>query len=87
MWKHRWNATKRRSENAPEVYGLDRGCFGEENIEVCEQRGVALVQYPAARGMKTAERESHERNPAFKEGQRFRAGIEGASAYCSAVGG
>ena len=32
---------------------------------------------PQRRGQKTAEREAFERSPAFKKGQRFRAGIEG----------
>jgi transposase, IS5 family len=78
--RHVEASLKRHKEtfgNAPEVYGLDRGFFSEENIEVCEQRGVTVVSIPQRGGVKTAERQSYERSPAFKEGQRFRAGIEG----------
>ena len=62
---------------APEVYGADRGFFSEENVEVCEQGGVKVVCIPQCGGQRTAEREAYEKSRAFKEGQRFRAGIEG----------
>jgi IS5 family transposase len=44
-----------------------------------EQRssGVAAVCIPQSGGTRTPEREAHEKTPAFKQGQRFRAGIEG----------
>ena len=62
---------------APEVYGADRGFFSEENVEVCEQGGVKVACIPQCGGQRTAEREAYEKSRAFKEGQRFRAGIEG----------
>ena len=62
---------------APEVYGADRGFFSEENVEVCEQGGVKMACIPQCGGQRTAERETYEKSRAFKEGQRFRAGIEG----------
>jgi transposase, IS5 family len=63
--------------NAPQLYGADRGFFSEENETACEHRGVAVISIPQRGGQKTVEREAYEKCPAFKEGQRFRAGIEG----------
>jgi transposase, IS5 family len=62
---------------APEVYGADRGFFSEENVEACEQNGVKVACIPQRGGQRTAERKAYEKSRAFKEGQRFRAGIEG----------
>ena len=62
---------------APEVYGADRGFFSEENVEACQQGGVKVACIPQCGGQRTAEREAYEKSRAFKEGQRFRAGIEG----------
>jgi transposase, IS5 family len=61
----------------PEVYSSDRGFFSAENVEACEQSGVKVVCIPQRGGQKTAEREAYEKSAAFKQGQRFRAGIEG----------
>ena len=62
---------------APELYGSDRGFFSETNVKSCKRNGVKVVCIPQRGGKKTAERETYEKSPAFKEGQRFRAGIEG----------
>lgn len=62
---------------APEVYAGDRGFYSADNEERCRQAGVSQVGIPQRGGQKTAEREAFERSPAFKKGQRFRAGIEG----------
>lgn len=62
---------------APEVYSADRGFFSEENVEACTQDGVKLVCIPQCGGQRTAERDAYEKSPAFKKGQRFRAGVEG----------
>lgn len=62
---------------APEVYGADRGFFNEENVGTSTKDGVTLVCIPQCGGQKTAEREAYEKSRAFKQGQRFRAGIEG----------
>src|SRR6202171_5907220 len=52
----------------PKLYGSDRGFFSERNAMVCiPQRG----------GTKAPEREAYEKSREFKDGQRFRAGIEG----------
>lgn len=48
-----------------------------ENIDDCQQSTVSQVCLPQRGGQKTAERAAFERSPAFKKGQRFRAGIEG----------
>jgi IS5 family transposase len=62
---------------APELYGSDRGFFSETNLKSCKRNGVKVVCIPQRGGRKTAKRERYENSPAFKEGQRFRAGIEG----------
>jgi IS5 family transposase len=62
---------------APELYGSDRGFFSETNLKSCKRNGVKVTCIPQRGGKKTAKREKYENSPAFKEGQRFRAGIEG----------
>jgi IS5 family transposase len=44
--------------------------------QACKQDGIKVVRIPQ-RGGKTAKRAAFEKTPAFKQGQRFRAGIEG----------
>src|SRR6266699_2041591 len=63
--------------SAPELYGSDRGFFNEKNVTSCKQGGVKVVCIPQRGGKKTPEREAYEKSPLFKQGQRFRAGIEG----------
>ena len=62
---------------APELYGSDRGFYSQENVKACVEAGVKIVCIPQRGGKKTADREAYESTPAFKNGQRFRAGIEG----------
>jgi IS5 family transposase len=62
---------------APELYAGDRGFHSAENVEHCQQAGVSQVCIPQRGGQKTAEQETLERSRAFKQGQRFRVGIEG----------
>lgn len=61
----------------PELYGADRGFYSQDNLKRCEQAGVTEVCIPQRGGKKTADRELYEKRPAFRKGQRFRAGIEG----------
>jgi transposase, IS5 family len=61
----------------PKIYSADRGFFSKENIEHCTKAGVELVCIPQRGGKKTTEQALYERSPGFKNGQRFRAGIEG----------
>jgi IS5 family transposase len=61
----------------PECYAGDRGFHSTENVQHCEQAGVSQVCIPQRGGQRTTEQEELERSPAFKKGQRFRAGIEG----------
>ncbi len=63
--------------HAPALYGSDRGFFSETNVKSCRQNGVKVVSIPQRGGKKTAKRKAYEKSPAFKKGQRFRAGIEG----------
>jgi IS5 family transposase len=62
---------------APELYGSDRGFFSEQNMSSCTRDGVKVVCIPQRGGKKTPEREACEKSAEFKQGQRFRAGIEG----------
>jgi IS5 family transposase len=62
---------------APDWYGADRGFYSETNVMTCRRVGVKLVSIPQRGGQKTPQRRAYEKSPAFKQGQRFRAGIEG----------
>lgn len=68
---------KKTFGHAPELYGSDRGFYSENNVKSCRKAGVTIVCIPQRGGKKTPEREAYEKSPAFKKGQRFRAGIEG----------
>jgi IS5 family transposase len=62
---------------APELYGGDRGFHSERNVASCKQNGVKVASIPQRGGHKTPKRAAYEKSAEFKEGQRFRAGIEG----------
>lgn len=62
---------------APKLYAGDRGFYSPNNLTACQQAGVELISIPQRGGNKTPERAAIENSPAFKKGQRFRAGIEG----------
>ncbi len=47
------------------------------NLDECQKAGVSEVSIPQRGGHKTAERKALESSKVFKQGQRFRAGIEG----------
>jgi IS5 family transposase len=68
---------RRVFRRAPQLYGADRGFFSETNVTACVRGGVATECIPQRGGSKTPQRQAYERSPAFKQGQRFRAGIEG----------
>src|SRR5712672_3086276 len=63
--------------DVPKLYGSDRGFFSEKNVTSCKQQGVKVVCIPQRGGTKTPEREAYEKSREFKNGQRFRAGLEG----------
>src|ERR1700726_751915 len=62
---------------APQLYGSDRGFFSGQNLASCKHAGVKVVCIPQRGGKRTARREAYEKSAVFKNGQRFRAGIEG----------
>jgi IS5 family transposase len=62
---------------APQLYGCDRGFFSDENVLTCQRAGVEVISMPQRGGKKTPARETYEKSPEFKKGQRFRAGVEG----------
>lgn len=68
---------RERFGHAPRLYSSDRGFYSENNVTRCEQAGVKIISIPQRGGTKTPKRQAHEKSPAFKKGQRFRAGIEG----------
>jgi IS5 family transposase len=68
---------KRVFGRAPHLYGSDRGFFSEPNVAACVDGNVNVVCIPQRGGTKTLERQAHEKSAEFKQGQRFRAGIEG----------
>jgi IS5 family transposase len=68
---------RRAFGRAPELYGADRGFFSEQNVATCVQGAVKTVCIPQRGGSKTPQRQAYEKSAAFKQGQRFRAGIEG----------
>src|SRR6266567_3268140 len=63
--------------HVPKLYGSDRGFFSEKNVTSCKQHGVKVVCIPQRGGCTAPEREAYEKSREFKDGQRFRAGIEG----------
>jgi transposase, IS5 family len=63
--------------DAPEIYSADRGFFSQNNAGECKDAGVVVVCIPQRGGKRSPEQQAHEKSPAFKKGQRFRAGIEG----------
>ena len=62
---------------AAELYASDRGFFSEQNVAACVNDGVSTVCIPQRGGSKTPQRQAYEKSAPFKQGQRFRAGIEG----------
>ena len=62
---------------APGLYAGDRGFYSAANLQACQQAGVGTECLPQCGGTKSPERAAYEKTPAFRKGQRFRAGIEG----------
>src|SRR5215216_7476931 len=61
---------------APELLAADRGLYSEENERLAHQAGVKRIVLPKS-GRLSHEREQHEKQRWFRQGFRFRAGIEG----------
>jgi IS5 family transposase len=68
---------KKKFGSAPQVFATDRGFHNQDNQKRCQKAGVDCVSIPQRGGKKTADRAAFEKSPAFKQAQRFRAGIEG----------
>ena len=66
---------RRAFRRAPELYGADRGFFSEHNVAACMQGAVNTICIPQRGGSRTPQRQAYERSAAFKQGQRFRAGM------------
>ncbi len=61
----------------PQLFAADRGFYSQANVTACQNAGVATECFPQRGGTKSPQRKAYEKSPAFKKGQRFRAGIEG----------
>ncbi len=61
----------------PALYAGDRGFYTPANVEALTAAGVSIECVPQRGGQKTEARTAYEKSRAFKQGQRFRAGIEG----------
>jgi len=68
---------KQRFGQAPDVFAGDRGFYNAANVDACRNSGVKIESIPQRGGGKSAEREAYEKTRAFKQAQRFRAGVEG----------
>jgi IS5 family transposase len=68
---------KKTFGHVPQLYSADRGFFSERNLTLCERGGVELACIPQSGGRRVPGREACEKSSAFKQGQRFRAGVEG----------
>jgi IS5 family transposase len=68
---------KKAFGRVPELYSADRGFFSERNLTLCQHSGVKVVCIPQSGGKRAPARQACEKTPAFKQGQRFWAGIEG----------
>ncbi len=66
-----------RFGTAPALYAADRGFYSADSLESCQTAGVATACIPQRGGTKTGPRAAYEKSRAFRQGQRFRAGIEG----------
>jgi IS5 family transposase len=64
-------------DRPPDSYAADRGFQSVDNEKACKEEEVEQVSIPQRGGQKTPRRQAYEKTPAFKQGQRFRAGIEG----------
>ena len=64
-------------DRPPDCYAADRGFQSVKNEKTCKEEGVKQVSLPQRGGQKTPQRQAYEKTPAFKQGQRFRSGIEG----------
>src|SRR5712671_4677426 len=76
-WLFRWNATSRPSATSPNCTDRIAASSARKNVTSCKQQGVKVVCIPQRGGSKAPEREAYEKSREFKDGQRFRAGIEG----------
>ncbi len=66
-----------RFGTVPDLAAGDRGFYSAANVEALRARGVGLECLPQRGGHKTPQRTTHEKSRRFKQGQKFRAGIEG----------
>jgi len=76
QWPVSLNRHVQRFGHAPQQASGDRGVYSEANEAYAEQLGVRHVILPKPGG-KSPARQEHERQPWFRRGRRWHAGIEG----------
>jgi IS5 family transposase len=67
---------RERFGHAPHLLAVDRGAFSPENEALARQMRIQHIVLPKP-GYRDGRRKQRERQPWFKQGQRFRNGIEG----------
>lgn len=67
---------RKRFGHAPRVLAGDRGIFSPASERLARRLGVQPIALPQP-GSRTPERKAHEKQRWFKQGERFRNGIEG----------
>jgi IS5 family transposase len=77
MWPLPFSATGEPLVGSRNCTARIAASSASKNLASCQHAGVKVVCIPQRGGKRTAKREAHENSAAFKEGQRFRAGIEG----------
>jgi IS5 family transposase len=78
--EHVESILKQHSETfgtAPDLGAFDRGFYSVAALAACEAAGMKTECLPQRGGHKTPARAAHEKSRKFRQGQRFRAGIEG----------
>jgi IS5 family transposase len=61
----------------PYLYAGDRGFHSSDTVQTCQEATVEVECLPQRGGQRSVEREAYEKSRRFREGQRFRAGVEG----------
>jgi IS5 family transposase len=76
QWEPTLNQHVEQFGHPPWQASADRGVFSPHNEAQAETLGVQRIILPKP-GHKSADRQAHERQPWFRRGRRFHAGIEG----------
>jgi len=76
LFRESLDSHRKRFGKPPKLMAADRGFWSSDNEAYALQQGVQKVVLPT-RGKRSPQRTEYERQPWFRKGIRFRAGIEG----------